>query len=187
MRELICLDDLTPRMKARITKYFVWWMGNPDSRPKFVTQQGLQQFLQEVVKVPNLFPDQSRANYTGSADFIFASPVQERDWKQLEELASFCMNNTKTPFTTLPKGTYNADCEVTLLLRRDYETDDDMLEAAAWLRMVKNNTSRIYAIGSYKELSMYERLMKTAGIKPEHRALSIMYDLPKPPKKAKKP
>jgi hypothetical protein len=124
-------------------------------------------------------------SYVGSADFIFAGPIDERDWKRLEPMASFCMNTTKTPFVNLPKETYNDDCDVTLLLRRDYETDDDMLEAAAWLRMAKSCTARIYAIPSYRELSMYQRLTMTNGLSAAHRALSIMFDLPKE-KKAKK-
>lgn len=188
MRDMVLMDELTPRMVTAIHKqYWLDWE-NPDQPrkpPKSISVQALSVFVKEVMKVPNLFPDQSRASYTGSADFIFASPIQEQDWKQLEPMASFCMNTTKTPFVHLPKGSYNADCDVTILLRRDYETDDDMLEAAAWLRMAKNVTSRIYACGSYRELSMYERLMKTAGVTAAHRALSIMYDLPRPAKKKK--
>lgn len=188
MRGLVDLDKLTPRMKARVRKYFFRLIDHEEANlgaDGFITEQALERFVKEELKVPNLFPDQSRSSYTGSADFIFASPIQERDWKELEPMASFCMNTTKTPYAALPKGSYNADCDVTILLRRDYETDDDMLEAAAWLRMAKNVTARIYAVGSYRELSMYERLMKTAGVTAAHRALSIMYDLPRPAKKKK--
>ena len=188
MRGLVSLDQLTPRMAAHVRRYFFRLIDYEEANrglDGYITEQALERFIREELKVPNLFPDQSRTSYTGSADFIFASPIQEQDWKQLEPMASFCMNTTKTPFVHLPKGSYNADCDVTILLRRDYETDDDMLEAAAWLRMAKNVTSRIYACGSYRELSMYERLMKTAGVTAAHRALSIMYDLPRAPKKKK--
>lgn len=182
MSDLIPLSALTPRTRAAILKHYTRWLGDPESRPQYVTPEGLK----ELMKVPNLFPDQSRQNYTGSEDFIFAAPIDEHDWKRLEEMASFSMNTTKTPFVNLPKASYNDDCGVTVLLRREYESDDDMLEAAAWLRMAKSNTDRIYAIGSYRELSMYDRLMKTAGITAAHRKLSIMFDLPKEKKGKKK-
>lgn len=186
MRDMVLLSELTPRMQAWVHRYYTRWSGSPDSRPAQITIQGLAGFIKEVLKVPNLFPDQSRTTYTGSEDFIFAAPVDEHDWKRMLEMASFSMNTTKTPFVNLPKETFNDDCGVTLLLRRADESDDDMLEAAAWLRMAKNNTDRIYAIGSYRELSMYDRLMKTTGLSAAHRKLSIMFDLPKekkPPKK----
>lgn len=136
--------------------------------------------------MPNLFPDQSREHYTGSEDFVFAAPIDEESWKQLEGAASFSMNTSKTPFVNLDKGMFNDDCGVTLLLRRDYESDDDMLEAAAWLRMAKNCQARIYAVGSYRTITLHEQLIRTNGLSNAHRRLSIMFDLPKEPKRKKK-
>jgi len=172
-------------MRLEIERHFTRWVGDPENHPRHITVQALRSFIKEVLKVPNLFPDQSRAGYTGSPDFVFAGPIDEHDWKRLEPMASFCMNTTKTPFVDLPKATYNDDCSVTILLRRPDETDDDMLEAAAWLRMAKSCTARIYAVPAYKELTMYQRLMMTNGLSAAHRGLAIMFDLPKEAKKKK--
>lgn len=188
MRREISSADLTPKMWGAIQKVFFDWQFDFEAYADgVITVQAVRQFVKEVLKVPNLFPDQSRASYTGSADFIFAGPIDEHDWKRLEPMASFCMNTTKTPFVNLPKETYNDECEVVLLLRRQDESDDDMLEAAAWLRMAKSCTARIYAVPAYRELSMYQRLMMTNGLTTAHRALSIMFDLPKEKKAKNKP
>lgn len=128
--------------------------------------------------MPNLFPDMSRETYKGSDDFIFGAPIDETVWKKLCEM-SHTTGNNGTPFYRLPKEVTNTDFGITVLLRNGDRTDDDMLEAAAWLRVIENNRDRIYAVPWYKTMDLQTALIKTIGAP---RALSVMFDLPKPDK-----
>lgn len=183
MRDMVWLAELTPAMQQAVHLMYSRWARDPDDRPAKITVQALKSFVKEVVKVPNLFPDQSREHYEGSEDFVFGAPIDVQSWARLHTMAAFCMNTSKTPYVNLPKETYNDECGVTLLLRSEDESDDDMLEAAAWLRMAKDCTARIYAVGSYREMGLYDQLSKTMGLSNAHRRLSIMFDLPKEKKK----
>ena len=125
--------------------------------------------------MPNLFPDMSRETYKGSDDFIYGAPIDETVWKKLCEMAAMTANDV--PFFKLPKEVTNTDFGITVLLRNGDRSDDDMLEAAAWLRVVENNRDRIYAVPWYKTMDLHTALTKTIGAP---RALSVMFDLPKP-------
>lgn len=125
--------------------------------------------------MPNLFPDMSRTTYEGSDDFIYGAPIDETVWKKLCEMAKETGNNS-VPFVRLPKEATNTDFGVTVLLRNGDRSDDDMLEAAAWLRVIENNRDRIYAVPWYKTMDLHTALIKTIGAP---RALSVMFDLPK--------
>ena len=127
------------------------------------------------ITMPNLFPDMSRPTYVGSDDFIYGAPIDEKVWKKLCEMASLTGNND-VPFYKLPKGVTNTDVGITLLLRNGDRSDDDMLEAAAWLRVIENNRDRIYAVPWYKTMDLHTALTKTVGAP---RELSVMFDLPK--------
>ena len=126
------------------------------------------------MKMPNLFPDMSRETYKGSDDFIYGAPIDETVWKRLCEMASMTANDT--PYFRLPKEVTNTDFGITVLLRNGDRSDDDMLEAAAWLRVIENNRDRIYAVPWYKTMDLTTALTKTIGAP---RALSVMFDLPK--------
>ena len=118
--------------------------------------------------MPNLFPDMSRENYEGSEDFIFGAPIQEADWRLLYQNAMKSKNGVRF-YTDRPS-------KITILLRESHHSDDDMLEAGAWLRMLLGDKNRMYAVESFREMSLTNRMLKTIGA-PRH--LSVMYDLPK--------
>lgn len=131
--------------------------------------------LKEMRVLPNLFPDMSRPNYQGSDDFIFGAPIDETVWKKLCEMSNLTGNND-VPYYRLPKEVTNTEFGITVLLRNGDRTDNDMLEAAAWLRVIENNRDRIYAVPWYKTMDLHTALVKTIGAP---RALSVMFDLPR--------
>jgi hypothetical protein len=139
--------------------------------------------------VANLFPDMSRESYKGSDDFIFAAPIHIDDWNLLRAGAmhtkdgvyfvSIGDNLTRPTTSGFGSITTSGYVGVTILLREAHHTDDDMVTAGAWLRMTLGNTQRIYAVPSFIEMDLTERMVKTIGAP---RELSVMLDLHRKPK-----
>lgn len=178
MRRHVPLDYFTEATREELERVY----GIYDHQEPYthITAQALLIWLKENLKMPNLFPDMEKKQYDGSEDFIFGAPIHQDVWKKIGELSKLTPDGV--PYFQLPKEVTNTDFNVTVLLQHGDRNDDDMLDAAAWLRMVENCRDRIYAVPWYRTMDLPTQLNKTIGAP---RRLSIMFDLPKEKEDAK--
>lgn len=100
----------------------------------------LDSLIYDLENTMLLFPDMSRTQHEAQ-EFCFADPCTLTEWqKLLKEDASI-------PDGYLPFCYKQSDEEeICLILRDKYDTDDDCLTTAAWIRMVREFTGMIYAL-----------------------------------------
>lgn len=118
--------------------------------------------------MPNLYPDMSRDQYEDSDDFVYAAPIPEEHWLKL------AANSMGTPSGA--RFFVDPAAKVAILLRERYHSDDDMLEAGAFVRITLDCRHRMYAAPSCKNMDLSDVVLKTIGAP---RRLAVMYDLPK--------
>lgn len=117
--------------------------------------------------MPNLFPDMSREQFKDSENFIFAAPIMVEHWVRID---SVCRTNDRTPNGVHWVKYHEGDGKsFIMLMRRPEHTDDDMKEAAAYLRLFENRTEIIYAL-PYEATppSQAVLLERTAGANPRY-------------------
>jgi len=86
-----------------------------------------------------LFPDMTREQHEAQ-EFCFADPCTLPEWNKLKAEASH-------PEGYLPFCYKTSDEEqICIVLRDRYDTDDECLTTAAWIRMVREFTGMIYAL-----------------------------------------
>lgn len=106
----------------------------------------------------NLYPDMSRQAYTGNDTFVFAAPIPKMTWSFIYAMP---LNNT----VELEDGKiviWRMVDDAIVMLRDGSHTDDDMLTAAARIRMVERKTNMIYAAPA-GNLTQNELINRTAG------------------------
>ena len=130
----------------------------------------------------HLYPNMLKEQYTGSEDYIYAAPIPRDEWERLR-YHSHTTGTTARPHWI--RTSYNhmshvtfAPPYVTLILREPQHTDDQMLEAAAWLRITLGSQDRMYVVPYTNSVVMAEAAAMTAGA-PKH--LSIGVAPPPPP------
>jgi hypothetical protein len=108
-----------------------------------------------------LYPDMGRDRYHANETFIFAAPISLHEWEQANAMATRLKSQTPGGLRYLTiRDNMDVDGgasvyamrneginEVCILLREDH-TDDECLDAAAWIRTVIQWTGLIYAVGS---------------------------------------
>ncbi len=114
-----------------------------------------------------IIPDRNKSS---QEDFIWALPVEYPKWTKWYELS-------KKFKTTTPMGVRymnrmeGKEVRTIMLLPTAEQTDDDAVTAAAWLRMVKKFSCRIYvlrAAGEYAQpMSKFETINAVMGIDPD--------------------
>lgn len=99
--------------------------------------------------MPNLFPNMEVQQYKGSDDFIFAAPLEPEVWTAVLRKSVRLADRTIEARYWRTTNTWN-DKPIVVLLRGSHHTDDEMLQAGAWLRMVDGISDRIYCTPSSK-------------------------------------
>ncbi|MCK5318588.1 MAG: hypothetical protein KAJ55_11760 [Anaerolineales bacterium] len=127
----------------------------------------------------HLFPDMSVKQYDGSEDFIFAAPIARDEWDAMHH-HSYITEDKKyrwirREFQQIQQGDAPQPF-VTIILRLPHHSDNQMLEAAAWLRITLECQDRIYAVPFWESpnasLNLTEAMVKTTGA-PKHLSIAI--------------
>ena len=86
----------------------------------------------------HLFPDMTVKQYDGSEDFIFAAPIAKAEWDAMHH-HSYITEDKKYRWIRREfhqfKPEANSPPFITIILRQPHHSDNQMLEAAAWLRI----------------------------------------------------
>jgi hypothetical protein len=114
-----------------------------------------------------LIPDRNKES---QEDFIWALPVEHMKWKKWYELSKKFKTTTPMHVRYMTRME-DKQIKTIVLLPTEQQTDDDAKTAAAWLRMVKQLSCRIYVIrakGEYAQpMSKYELINAVMGIDPD--------------------
>jgi hypothetical protein len=89
----------------------------------------------------NLYPDMSRKAYEANDTFIFAAPIPPPTWEWLRAKATRKTGDDVEYL--LPKDLPGME-DVVIIFRQARHSDEDMLTAAAHIRVVEQCTNRVY-------------------------------------------
>lgn len=104
----------------------------------------------------NVYPDMSRKQYTGNDTFVFAAPIPEPTWRFIHAIPGVQRTGDGVAYVTIP------DEDVIVIMREKHHTDEDMLTAAAHIRVVDQETKMIYACPA-GNLTQTQIINRTAG------------------------
>ncbi len=122
--------------------------------------------FEEEANVTLIIPDRNKPS---QEDFVWALPVDTVKWKKWYELSRHY--KTTTPMNVRYMSRVEGkEVKTIVLLPTDRQTDDDAMTAAAWLRMVKKFSCRIYVIRpstGAEELSGAKLINAVMGLDPD--------------------
>ena len=120
-----------------------------------------------------LFPDMSRDQHEAQ-EFCFCDPCTKEEWRKLKHQVVGGEGTDKY----LPFVFAKADSDwVCVILRGTYDTDDECLTTAAWIRLVREFTGMIYALPFREGRALTAQTMsaiiaRTSGV-PYHQVRHI--------------
>lgn len=114
-----------------------------------------------------LYPDMSRQTYDGSETFVFAAPCIKDEFYQLLRNGKTVKSGDRLPYLV----TGEKEDQVCLILRHDYDTDEQALETAAWIRVAHEGFNGIIYAMQYIDApafgSIASIVARTAGANPK--------------------
>ena len=123
----------------------------------------------------HLFPDMTVKQYDGSEDFIFAAPISHIEWKELLH-HSYITEDKKYRWIRREYQQIRVEPNqppfITLILQEPHHTQEQMIEAAAWLRITLECQDRIYAVPFYQSIDLTQAMVKSSGA-PRHLSVAI--------------
>lgn len=123
----------------------------------------------------NLFPDMTKEQYNGREDFIFAAPINRKTWLELFKERADMKTQNGAHFLSLSTISLLTDSPTVIILRESCHSDQDMIEAGAWIRMTLGFTGRIYCVPCNPGPQDTGTLLATAMGAP--RELCVMFTL----------
>ena len=120
---------------------------------------------EDVDSMTLLIPDRDRDNQD---DFVWCLPVDREKWQKWYNLAEKFKGITPEAHHSMRYANRVDGKEVrtVLALPTSLMSDDDVLHACAFLRMVKNITCRIYVLRCSDDLARDQPLHKIIGVDP---------------------
>lgn len=140
----------------------------PTAQLYIYTRQGI--IAEATLRKENMtliIPDRNKES---QEDFIWALPVEHVKWNKWYDLSKQfkCVTPTAHGGVRYMNRMEGKDVKTVVLLPTDQQSDDDVLTSAAWLRMIKQLSCRIYVIrAGGRPLSRAETINAVVGIDPD--------------------
>lgn len=140
----------------------------------FFISRSTEHETEEVGPMTLLLPDRAREQ---REDFVWCLPVERQKWNKWYALSK--QFNTCTPdgvryFTRMEGSGADQKVRTVVMMPNESQSDDDVMAACAWLRLVEQMTCRMYIIRSTdQKLSTAQMIYNMAGADPK-----TMEDIP---------
>lgn len=131
----------TGKSVSRGTRYINWYDHQTD--PHIVAFKYLHYTAGVLISMTLLIPDRDREQ---REDFIWAVPVPRPAWQKWYKLAEQFKGITPTEKMRYMVRYDMGKVKTILVLPNGLHSDDDVLAACAWLRMIKEHTCKMYVL-----------------------------------------